>query len=92
MSQVAECTVPECVYNRTGHCFARAITVGPAVHTECLTFFSANHHTARRGEAAGVGACKVYACRHNDDYECSAANVHVGYADGEIGCLSFSKE
>lgn len=93
LSEVARCTVPECVYNRGGRCYARAITVGNGELPQCDTFFSANNHVARQSRIAGVGACKVYACRHNEGYECTAEHIYVGYA-GEghyIGCLTYAR-
>lgn len=91
MAEVAECTIPECVYNRGSRCSARAITVGNGEHPECQTFYSGNHHAPKGGEHAGVGACTVAECRHNDGYNCDADRVYVGYQDNEVACLSFAR-
>lgn len=91
MAEVAECTVPECVYNRGSRCFARAITVGNGEHPECDTFYSSHNHTPKHAQLAGVGACKVHECVHNRDYNCDAQRIYVGYRDNEISCLTFRK-
>jgi hypothetical protein len=89
MPIVAECTASECVYNLNKACHARAITIGDGVHPGCDTFLGAKRHASETGRTAGVGACKVTACMHNDDYECSAPTISVGYMGKDIQCLSF---
>lgn len=91
-SDVARCTVPECVYNRHAHCYARAITIGNGGHPQCDTFHTANDHVGKQPQTAGVGACKSYTCRYNDGFECGAERVYVGYAEDfhYIGCLTYS--
>lgn len=91
IADVAECTVPECVYNRASRCYARAITVGNGDHPECGTFYSSHEHVAKHEVAAGVGACKVYKCRYNTDYNCDAARIYVGYHGNEVSCLTFGR-
>jgi hypothetical protein len=91
LARVAECTVPECVYNRSSRCYAVAITVGNGEVPECLTFHATNNRVERRETTAAVGACKVPECRHNRDYACAADRIYVGYANHEIACLAFSK-
>lgn len=58
-----------------------AITAGDGVHLGCNTFLAASNHRHETVERAGVGACKVAACRHNDDYQCAAAQIAVGHGD-----------
>jgi hypothetical protein len=89
MPVVSECAVSECVYNLNKACHARAITIGDGVHPGCDTFFGATQHARDAGRRAGVGACKVTGCKHNDDYECSAPKIAVGYQGKNIQCLSF---
>lgn len=92
-SEVAQCTVPECVYNHAGRCCARAITVGSGEVPECHTFFSGNSHAPRREQRAGVGACRIYACRYNRGFDCTAGYIHVGYgAGGSVACVTFSEQ
>ncbi len=91
-SRVAECTVPECVYNRGSRCYAIAITVGNGEIPECLTFHSSNNRVPRREANADVGACKVPECAHNRDYACTARRVYVGYQFNQIACLAYRKE
>ncbi len=92
-AEVSRCTVPECAYNRAGRCNARAITIGNGEHPQCDTFFSVNDHVGRQPQSAGVGACKVYTCRHNDGYECATEHIYVGYSERShyLGCLTFSR-
>lgn len=91
-SDVARCSVPECAYNRNGHCYARAITIGDGGHPQCDTYHSANGHVPRQAQTAGVGACKSFSCRHNDDYQCTAEKIYVGWAEDfhYIGCLTYA--
>lgn len=93
ISDVARCSVPECVYNRSGQCYACAITVGNDGHPACDTFHSANDHVPKRPQRAGVGACKSFSCRYNEDFECVAGRVYVGWAEDfhYIGCLSYAR-
>lgn len=86
---VANCSVDECTYNRAHRCHARAITVGDGVHPGCDTFFSAGSHTQDVSHIAGVGACKVGSCIHNDDYGCGADQIDVGRRGSNIKCLTF---
>lgn len=89
MARVAECTVPECVYNRGSRCYARAITIGNGSHPQCDTFHLVNNHVPRRPNTAGVGACKVSSCAHNYDYACNAERIYVGYEGNDIACLAY---
>jgi hypothetical protein len=91
MPLVGECSVNECVYNTDNCCHARAITVGNGVHPGCDTFMGpAPSHSREKQRTAGVGACKVSACRHNDDYECMAEQITVGRASEDASCLTYS--
>lgn len=89
MPLVAECAVSECAYNIGKACHARAITIGDGIHPGCDTFFGNAQHAHDTKHKAGVGACKVSGCRHNDDYECTAPKISVGYQGQDISCLSF---
>lgn len=89
MPVVGKCSVGECTYNLHNACQARAITVGDGVHPGCDTFLQAAPHARDSGRHAGVGACKVVACQHNDDYECSADQIAVGHAGGGACCLTY---
>ncbi|MDV6345815.1 DUF1540 domain-containing protein [Nitrosomonas sp. Is37] len=87
---VSECSVIECAYNLKRNCHARAITIGDGVHPSCDTFFINKNHTKAAMRAAGVGACKVAACKFNDDFECMTENIQVGRSTDEISCLTFA--
>lgn len=90
MPMVADCTVGECAYNVDQTCYARAITVGDGVHPGCDTFFEAPTHSRVHTTAAGVGACKVTACRHNDDFECQTESIRVARNGSDVRCMTFS--
>jgi hypothetical protein len=38
---------------------------------------------------AGVGACKVTNCQFNQDFECTAESIRVGFASEQVRCLTF---
>lgn len=90
MPLVAQCAVSDCAYNINSSCHARAITIGDGIHPGCDTFLGTSPHTRDAKLLAGVGACKVTGCMHNDDYECIAEQINVGYQNQEINCLTFS--
>lgn len=89
MPAVQTCDVRECVYNVEAACHARAITIGDGVHPGCDTFLKGSAGHTHRGQKAGVGACKVTGCRHNDDFECTADSIGVGMAQGSVNCMTF---
>lgn len=91
MPQVSECSVTECAYNVERGCRARAITVGDGVNPGCDTYFSASRHTNDGRRAAGVGACKVSICQHNQDFECGADAIQVSMAGPEAKCMTFAR-
>jgi hypothetical protein len=91
MSNVQSCDVRACAYNVDEACHARAITIGDGLHAACDTFFFSNVHTrSNTSQQAGVGACKVTACRYNSDLECSAETIHVGVHDKHADCMTFT--
>lgn len=91
MAVVAECTVPECVYNRASRCHARAITIGNGDHPQCDTFHCAHNHPQDDAPPTGVGACKLVSCHFNHHYNCEAERVYVGATPGGPGCLSYRR-
>jgi hypothetical protein len=90
MPDVSTCDATECAYNEKGACHARAITVGDELHPDCDTFLRSGEH-CHRADRAGVGACKVKACKHNDDLECQAPAIRVGHREGRVECLTFTR-
>lgn len=94
MPLVKECSVGECGYNANSSCHARAITIGQKVHPDCDTYFSLadpSAHSKANQRQAGVGACKMSECLHNDDYECVAEKISVGHVMDRINCLTYSQ-
>ena len=91
MPSVEECDAIGCAYNVDRACHARAITVGHGVHPGCDTYVSLGSHVHDDEGAAGVGACKVAVCRHNDNLECNASSIRV-VVHGDAGeCGTFEK-
>ena len=90
MPAVSGCQVADCAYNRESLCHARAVTIGDGTTPHCDTFFTNWNHASGR-QIAGVGACKVDACRHNHDFECQAPNIEVGLRSGEAFCFTFER-
>lgn len=90
MPIISNCAVTDCAYNVTGSCGALAITVGDANNPRCDTYFAAVGHVSHTQIAAGVGACKVSACRHNHEFECTADIVKIGRPRGDAACLTFA--
>lgn len=91
MPLVAQCVVDDCVYNIDKGCHARAITVGDATNPDCDTYMGSSSHTKRKQLQAGVGACKVTRCTFNDDFECMASSINVGYQGSAVHCITFTK-
>ena len=88
MPEVTKCEVKGCVYNRELKCHAIAITVGGAKDHQCdTTMISASH--CHRDSGAGVGACKVSSCKHNDDFECQTPAIEVSSRGGCGECATF---
>ena len=90
MPQVSDCTVTDCAYNTSQACHALAITVGEEPDEPiCDTFFASSNHGGVKDVTAGVGACKAADCQFNQEFECTAANVKIGYQGDQPDCLTF---
>ncbi len=87
---VESCGVSQCAYNHDGTCHAIAITVGDDDQPRCDTFMESLKHVTAQ-QTAGVGACKVGSCIHNQDLECSAADIEVDMIGRMVCCLTFEK-
>jgi len=90
MPLIEQCAATQCSYNISGACNARAITVGDGNHPQCDTFVAVSNHALKSPNRAGVGACKVASCRHNDDLECTAELIQIGRHAGHADCLTFA--
>lgn len=88
--EVSSCAATSCGYNVSGGCHAKAITVGDSEHPRCDTFMPQPTHTSS-ADAAGVGACKVSACRYNRDLECEAESIRVSVHQGHADCATFAR-
>lgn len=92
MPPVSQCEISRCGYNVNNHCHAKAITIGDNANPGCDTFFETKKHTKETKRVAGVGACKVNECKHNNDFECTANNIAVGLAKQKINCLTYTAQ
>ncbi len=95
MPVVQTCSVPECVYKVGSGCHGKAITIGDNGNPACDTYLcvsppATGSHMKDHRPMAGVGACKVAACRHNRDYECMAETISVGHRIDHIKCLTYA--
>ena len=89
MALVSQCEVEQCGYNVSRNCHAKAITIGDDLNPGCDTYFQCQSHSLETKRIAGVGACKISTCQSNNDFECTAKNISVGYTGGEVKCLTF---
>ena len=92
MSEVKECTVQSCGFNKNSGCHARAISIGDNDTLGCNTFFTVPipaSHAKSTGRTSGVGACKVADCKYNDDYECVANEVIVALNNSKANCQTY---
>lgn len=91
MAKINECNMNDCSYNMENKCHTMAITVGEEDCASCDTYA---HKSMKGGEMsmiAGVGACKVEACSHNQALECTMQNVQIGAHNSHADCMSFSQ-
>lgn len=89
MPEVANCAATECAFNAHSACHAKAITVGSGTSPDCDTFYDNDSHT-HSSRTAGVGACKMADCDHNDDFECVADRIQVGTRGDSVNCLTYT--
>lgn len=90
MTRIAECDVTNCAYNKHNSCHTLAITVGgPEECPHCDTYVNSVPSGGIPDMKAGVGACKVSSCSHNDALECSASSVKVGWHMDHPDCKTF---
>ncbi len=89
MTKIMGCDVTECAYNKDKHCRTLAATIGDMHNPRCDTYLKSQSKGGDDSIDAGVGACKVADCRHNERFECQADQVQVGYQGSEPDCLTF---
>jgi len=94
MPLVSACYVTKCAYHVSANCHARAITIGDGTNPACDTYLClqdpGEDHVKPDPIVAGVGACKVQSCRHNQRYECMADEISVGNFSDRVNCLTYS--
>ena len=90
MPPVVSCEVTDCCYNVDRQCHALAIQVGnnPA-RPICDTYSELSGQCGDQSAIAGVGACKASSCEYNENLECIAQSITVGYQGDEPDCLTF---
>jgi hypothetical protein len=92
MPPVTNCQVTDCCFNMDKQCHALAIQVGDAAaHPICDTFTGQANQCGDQSAIAGVGACKASSCEYNENLECMAQGITVGYQQGEPDCLTFER-
>jgi hypothetical protein len=97
VSIVKTCDMAECGFNQGQQCHAAAIQVGdppPAVLQDprCDTFTPIGAARSGLGAAdwhAGIGACKMGTCTHNQDFRCTAAEVSIGHHGSHADCRTY---
>lgn len=88
--EVSSCEESRCAYNVEQSCHARAITIGDGLNPMCDTFLNSISHAHSTDQIAGVGACKVGGCRHNEDFECQADHIDIQTPNGKARCMTFA--
>lgn len=58
----------------------------------CDTFWHSTMKGGNVSDTAGVGACKVSACKYNKKFECGAREITINYHDLEPDCMTFETE
>jgi hypothetical protein len=91
MPPITSCQVTDCCYNANERCHALAIQVGEgATHPICDTYTGQRASQCGDQSAGGaVGACKASSCEYNENLECTAQGIMVGYDGEEPDCLTF---
>lgn len=89
MPIVEGCAAAACAYNAEGGCHARAITIGNGIHPDCDTFFAKKRNAIDTSIRAGVGACKVEDCRHNEGLECAAPAIRIADRSRMPDCATY---
>ncbi len=88
VSEVKQCSVTQCFYNRDQECFAHSILVGSS-EPICETFTQSDQHIAKRGQAE-VGACHMSQCLFNDMLSCRACDdIEVKWSGNNALCATF---
>jgi hypothetical protein len=90
MSKIKECNMDDCSYNMDNKCHTMAITVGEEDQASCETYAHKSMLGGDLNMIAGVGACKVDSCSHNQALECTMQNVQMGSHNNHADCMSFS--
>lgn len=90
MPDVSRCDAEMCAYNSKSHCRARAITIGDGAFPGCDTFLKGDNEGVSPDLVAGVGACKVASCQHNQGLECYADAIVVAKGGKQPACQTFA--
>lgn len=91
MPDVKKCEMEMCAYNKDMACHAMAITVGGHECPECDTMARETMDAGDDEAMAGVGACKVSNCMHNEKLECTADGIAVGRFGDTAACRTFER-
>lgn len=88
MSKIKDCDAVKCVYNKDNKCHTYGINVGDDTPI-CDTFMISSSKAGKSATVGGIGSCKVKACYHNNDLECSAKEVHMHLKGKHVDCTTF---
>lgn len=89
MAKVESCEARECLYNRVGLCGTYGITVG-SEEACCDTYVHGSAKGGMPGMTAGVGACRMSSCKHNEKFECSAKGIAVSIVTDHPDCVTYA--
>ena len=91
MPDVTTCGVETCSYNKNRRCHAMAITIGGNGCPECDTLSKKKIEAGDPKTLAGVGACKIASCQHNERLVCTADNVSIGRFADSAACTTYER-
>lgn len=89
MPPVKMCSAENCAFNTGKACHALGITVGDPNAASCDTFMESGTHVKHATEMAGVGACKMEDCRHNEGLYCTADSIEVRKTANGAVCATY---
>jgi len=91
MVKVMKCEVNDCAYNMDDGCHTMVITIGDSMNPRCDTFCLSSMKGGDTSCLAGVGACKISSCTYNNNLECEAPGISIGYKEQEQepDCMTF---
>jgi len=90
MPKVKMCDATKCAFNQGNNCHALAVTIGDAQSAACDTFMVNKSKGGEIQEIAGVGACKMEDCEHNEGLYCTAKTIEVKQSSDGPVCATYN--